>query len=260
MISNFPRRECALFFSAVRLLTRFPAPHSVDHSAEPLDAATRYYPLVGVVIGVIGGTVYWVAALVLEPVIAVLLSTAVTALCTGAFHEDGLADMFDGIGGGYTRERALEIMRDSRIGSFGALALIIVLATKVATLASMSVDLAFMTIICGHTVSRTSSVLTIATSRYARDGDVNAYAASSISSIGLTIAILTGVAALVALAWLDAASTAVGALIGATLGHLGIRCFYQRRIGGYTGDCLGATQQITEVGTYVGIITVVALA
>ncbi len=254
MIISFVRNEGAVFFAAVHLLTRFPLPRRIDYSPVRFNAAGRYYPLVGAIIGAIGALVYWVADLALDPIVAALLSTAATAFCTGAFHEDGLADTFDGIAGGHTRARALEIMKDSRIGSFGALALIIVVATKVVTLASLSGSMAVMAIVCGHIVSRTSSVITIATSRYAREDGTGSCAMTGISGISTVVATMTGAIALIALAVFESVPIAVGALLGAGLGHVGIRIFFQRRIGGYTGDCLGATQQITEVGIYIGIV------
>ena len=130
------KEQWAILLLAVQFLTRLPVPASAGFTPERLTAATRYYPLVGALIGGLVAVVYGVALLAWPPLVAVILSIAASLLLTGAFHEDGLADMFDGVGGGLTRERALEIMKDSRIGTYGAAALILALALKAATLAA----------------------------------------------------------------------------------------------------------------------------
>ncbi len=112
-------------------------PRWVGHDGAQLGGTTRYLPFVGIVVGAVGAGCIWAGAKVFPSVLAVLLSTAVTAVLTGAFHEDGLADTADGLGGGHTRERALEIMKDARIGAFGALALMFVLGAKVVALAAL---------------------------------------------------------------------------------------------------------------------------
>ncbi|MDP2107868.1 MAG: adenosylcobinamide-GDP ribazoletransferase, partial [Rhodocyclaceae bacterium] len=123
------RRELEYFFAALRFFTRLPAPGWVGHSAEQLNHAARYFPLVGVIVGAIGAGVT-LAALQLWPAqIAVLLGMTATLLATGAFHEDGLADSIDGCGGGWTKEQVLAIMKDSRIGSYGAIGIGMALLT-----------------------------------------------------------------------------------------------------------------------------------
>jgi adenosylcobinamide-GDP ribazoletransferase len=120
---NPVRRELEYFFGAVRFFTRLPVPAWVGHSAETLNHSARYFTLVGLIVGL-----HRRAGLSCSlpsssrSTLAVLLSMATTLLVTGAFHEDGWADMVDGFGGGWTRERTLEIMKDSRIGSYGAIA------------------------------------------------------------------------------------------------------------------------------------------
>ena len=153
-------------------------------------AAPRYFPAVGAVIGAAGACVLVAAASVLPMAVAVLLSTAATVALTGALHEDGLADTFDGIGAA-TRERALEIMRDSRIGTYGALGLGLMLAPKVAALAAMPAGLAAAALVAGHAASRLSSVVVVATSRYVRETGAGGFTAQGLGAGGLAVAAAT---------------------------------------------------------------------
>ena len=164
------RNEFKTFALAVHFLTRIPTPFDIGYSPERLRDANRYYPLVGGVIGSVAALAFFLSDLALPTLIAVLIATAATALLTGAFHEDGLADTFDGISGGYDRARSLEIMHDSRIGTFGALALILVISLKVASLTAIA-DSATVVIalIAAHILSRTSTVIVKETSTYARE-------------------------------------------------------------------------------------------
>jgi len=147
------QHELRLFLTAIQYFTRVPVPDWVGHSAAQLNAAARYFPLVGIVVGGVGALVLLAASNVLSVWAAVVISTAVTLFLTGAFHEDGLADTFDGIGATADRDRALEIMKDSRLGTFGALALTLVLMLKVAALAEMAAGTAALALISGHALS-----------------------------------------------------------------------------------------------------------
>src|SRR5271155_1493195 len=109
------KKEIKIFLTAVMFFTRIPCPSWVDHSPEYLRESARYLPLVGIIVGAIGAIVYIVSSVIFPHAIALLLSMLVTILVTGAFHEDGLADMCDGFGGGFTKESILRIMSDSRI-------------------------------------------------------------------------------------------------------------------------------------------------
>ena len=115
--------ELVIFLLAVQFLTRLPVPNGVEFSQQRLAAAPRYYPLVGIVIGALSASVFFAATIIFPNTVSIILAITGGVLFTGAFHEDGLADTFDGIGGGTTKERALTIMKDSRIGVYGAVAL-----------------------------------------------------------------------------------------------------------------------------------------
>ena len=249
------RNQAATFINAIHFLTRIPTPAKIEYSADRLASSTRYYSAVGILIGITVAIIYWITSLVLPPIAAALISTGVGLLITGAFHEDGLADTFDGIGGAHDRQRALEIMKDSRIGTFGTLALLIIIGTKVAALASMPNNTAIAALVIAHSLSRSAIVLTITTSKYAgkqglgsifanRVNPTNLIVALAISAIPLTIAGITLSLTM---------TTIILATCGAITGYILIRLYYQPKLHGYTGDTLGATQQTVELGIYLAI-------
>ncbi|MEL6339515.1 MAG: adenosylcobinamide-GDP ribazoletransferase [Myxococcota bacterium] len=245
--------ELIVFALAVQFLTRFPVPLGDAYTPARLAAAPRYYPLVGVLIGAICAAIYWLARPLLTDPVAVILATAAGVLATGAFHEDGLADTFDGIGAG-SREKALEAMRDSRLGTYGTLALGLTVAMKIGALLALPSERALAAWVVAHGLSRLSSVSVIATSRYVREEGVGKPTADGIGYAGLTIALTTGGALLVWLVWLEGLGAAICAAGGALLGQLFMRWMFERRLGGYTGDTLGAVQQTSELGVYLGLL------
>lgn len=250
------RREAESFFAALRFFTRLPVPAWVGHSAEQLNQAARYFPLVGLIVGALGAGVTLAAAQVWPAAIAVLLGMAATLLVTGAFHEDGLADTIDGMGGGWTKEQVLAIMKDSRIGSYGALGIALALLTKFVALAELfAVSLAptfAALLIAGHGASRLASTTLIYFLDYARDDDTakSKPLATRMSGGELAIAALCGLAPCL---WLPPAQAAVALGLVALVTLLAAR-YFVRRIGGYTGDCLGATQQLAELAFYLGML------
>jgi adenosylcobinamide-GDP ribazoletransferase len=247
-----PKDELVALLLAVQFLTRLPVPRDLPYSEARMVRAVGWYPAVGGVIGVLGAAVFTIASVTAAPV-AAMAAVAATVLATGAFHEDGLADAADGLGGGQDREAALRIMRDSRIGSYGALALIAVLGLKVAALSGLSVTHAAAALIAGHTLSRVAPVLVIARTAYAREEGAK-FTAPRVEPAGLRIALATGAAAaLCAALALGAGAVLTGIVLGG-LPALWFRRFCQRRIGGYTGDTLGATQQLAETGFYLGVL------
>jgi adenosylcobinamide-GDP ribazoletransferase len=248
------REQFAILLLAVQFLTRLPVPASAGFTPERLTASTRYHPLVGVLIGALVALVYALALLAWPPLVALLLSLAASLLLTGAFHEDGLADMFDGVGGGLTRERALEIMKDSRLGTYGTAALVLALGLKVALLAAMPPSVVILALILGHGLSRFSSVLVIATSAYVRDHGTGKPVADGLSRESLVIATGTALVLWLGLALGLGPVAALLGLLGLALGHWGIRRVFERKLGGYTGDCLGAVQQGSELGFYLGLL------
>ena len=251
------REELAVFLLAVQLLTRWPIRSRDLFTEARLAASTRYHPLVGVLIGALSGGVFWLAHLVFPMGLSIVLATAASLLATGAMHEDGLADTCDGLGGGATRERALEIMRDSRLGTFGAAGLGLMLAAKVLALGAMPPEAVPWLLIAAHAASRASAGLAIATSPYVRDAGIATPVAGKVSPGSLAVVLLTGTAAACVLPAVATPAAFVAGLGGLAAGHLAMRCMYERKLGGYTGDCLGAVQQTSELGMYLGVAAVI---
>jgi len=217
-------------------------------------AAVRYYPLAGVLVGGLSAAVFIVSDRVFPSTISVLLAIASGLLLTGALHEDGLADTFDGLGGGATREKALEIMKDSRLGVYGVLALIIALSLKAMALIMLAPAMIPAALVAGHGFSRLACVMVIATSRYIRAEGTGKLVAGSVSPTSLIIALATG-GVIVAVWCLVQTPTALAwAASGLVVSHVLMRLFFEPKLGGYTGDTLGAVQQASETGFYLGLV------
>ncbi|HEY0819517.1 MAG TPA: adenosylcobinamide-GDP ribazoletransferase [Rhizobacter sp.] len=243
------RHELRLIGVALQFLTRVPVPVGFD--PQWLNQSARHFPLVGALVGLFGAGVLWAAGALFPPAVAVGLSMAATVWLTGAFHEDGLADTCDALGGTVGRERALEIMKDSRIGTYGALALLLVLGLKAATLAALPLVWAMVALVLAHTVSRTAAVALIRFLPYA--GDVSQAKAKPlaerISGTGLCVALAWPVALAAALLAWQPGWWPIVATAGLVTGLVASACvrWFMRRLGGITGDALGATQQFTEL-------------
>ena len=248
------RSELYTLLLAVQFLTRLPVSTGDAFSPERLSASVRHYPLVGILIGAIAAGAFAGAQLIFPHLVAVILSTTLILLLTGAFHEDGLADTFDGVGGGLTVERSLEIMKDSRIGTYGTLAVFAVLAIKVASLSALAPPAVIVSLIAGHGLSRWSSVVVIATSSYVRESGTGKPTAEGIGGGPMVYASVTALACIALIAFLLTPASAIFAAVGLVSGHVAMRLVFERKIGGYTGDCLGATQQASEIGVYLGIL------
>lgn len=246
------RLEWHLFLLAVQFLTRIPVPRDLPFSDDLLIRATRYYPLVGMAVGVIGAAVLYLASFAVPMPVAVLLSMAATVFATGAFHEDGLADAADGLGGGLTRERALEIMRDSRIGTYGAVTLGLVLALKAALLMGFAPLDAAVAVILGHAVSRMAPVQVVARDAYAREVGAK-FVAPTVTADGYRVALASAIGcAAVTLIWFGPGAAVLALAVGTGAAAV-LRAMFLRKLQGYTGDCLGGVQQVFEVGFYLGL-------
>jgi adenosylcobinamide-GDP ribazoletransferase len=241
-----PLLELRYFFTALGYFTRVPVPRWVGDEPAYLSASARYFPLVGALVGGVGALVYLAALRVMPVGVAVLLSMAATLLLTGAFHEDGLADCFDAFGGAWKREDVLRIMRDSRIGVFGAIALVVVLTLKWQTLAAMPPMRAAWLMVAAHAASRTVAISYLSTLDYVR---TSGKAKSVAQKMSVGTFLLAAVLGLPWLFWPDwrLACVMLGAL--AALRFL-LGRYFVKRIGGYTGDCLGFAQQLFEVTLY----------
>ncbi|MCK9200753.1 MAG: adenosylcobinamide-GDP ribazoletransferase [Gallionella sp.] len=253
-------RQLHLLLTAVQFFTRLPVPAWVGHSAQQLEQAARYLPLVGMLVGAIAAAVLYLSAQALPLSLAVGLSMVASILVTGAFHEDGLSDFADGFGGGHTKEKMLAIMKDSRVGAYGAIALVLVLLLKYQALLELvgkrSLLFAAAALIAAHAVSRLMAASIMLTQRYVREDDsARAKPAAQLGHASFAVALLTGIASLGLLYVAGAnAATVFSAAIAALLMRAYLAWRLQRRLGGYTGDCLGAVQQLTEIAFYLGLL------
>jgi adenosylcobinamide-GDP ribazoletransferase len=252
----WPLHQCRLFFVALQFFTRLPVPRWVGFEADWLHHASRYFPLVGVVVAAITGAVYALATWLWPAPVAALLATAAGIYATGAFHEDGFADMCDGFGGGHTRERVLDIMKDSRIGAYGAIGIGCLLALKVALLSLLPPGAAIAALFLAHPVSRLAATALIWRLDYARaEGKAKPMAQEMTGAefaIGAFCAALP--AALLGMIGYLSWSTIAGAVLAAALAALWLGRKFVQRLGGYTGDCLGAVQQVAEVAMYLCVL------
>ena len=236
---------------AVQFLTRIPILFVPDAAYDPpADGRRRalvLFPLVGLLVGGIGASV-WIAAswLSLPPFAAAVLAVTATAMTTGAFHEDGLADTSDALGP-HSREKALEVMRDSRIGTFGAVALWAVLTLKAAALASLPAHSFWPVLLAAHVLARWSSLPLARRLPYSQEAKgLGAGLAALIDTPGLLAATALMAVCLFSLVGFP---RGLALLVGALAVMLLTGLFYRRRFGGVTGDCLGATNQLVEALT-----------
>ena len=248
------QRECYAFLGAVRFFTRIPVSDRIPHSSDLLNHAARYFPAVGLIVGLISAIVFSLSFLVLPQSISILLAMAASIYLTGAFHEDGLTDMTDGLGGGWDKLRILDIMKDSRVGSYGVVMIIMVLAIKFGCLTEIHAALVPVMLITGHVFSRYCSVLIMAGMRYVREDTLSKSKplATQLTSNALIVATCFG---LIPLLWLPFDAMLTGMICGVAI-TIWLGRKLQKWLGGYTGDCLGAVQQLSEVAFYLGVLAV----
>ncbi len=259
-------RQLALFFTAAQFLTRLPTPAVRDFDPSSLSQSLRYFPLVGVLVGLINVGVWWLSSLRLPASVSIGLMLAASAVLTGALHEDGFADACDGFGGATAPDRVLAIMKDSRIGAYGAIGVLLMLGLKCTELIALPSALFPLVVIAAHSMSRWCAIGLIWRLAYVRaDGEAKAKPfAGRLSGSAWTLSGLIGIAgfAPLAVAWArwsgGASGPALGAAVlgagaaAAALAALLAAVYFRRRIGGYTGDCLGAAQQLAELAFLLG--------
>ena len=245
-------KELKIFFTALMFYTRIPVPKGTGYSDENLNKSTRYFPLIGIIIGSIGALVLYGFHFILPNVLAILFSMATTIYITGAFHEDGFADFCDGFGGGYTKDKVLSIMKDSRIGTYGSVGLIMILAVKFFALTNVEISSVPIVLICAHAFSRIFPVVMIYTSSYSRlDATSKTKPIGKKGSIGsLIIALICSLVFLYFFHWF----AIIVIIFICTIIFIIFRNYVLRRIDGYTGDVLGALQQISEIGFYIAYL------
>lgn len=261
-VIQFISYEYRLLLVAIQFLTRLPVPPFAYYNPQWLHQSSRHFPAVGLLVGLLCAGVFWLGSILFTPLVAAVISTVFGIRLTGAFHEDGLADSCDGLGGGLTRERTLTIMKDSRLGTYGVLGLVSALLLKVTLLASMPLSVAIIALIIGHTASRLLCISLLALLPYG--GEIEHAKAKPMAQQ------LTPLQGVLSSGWLILAGVLVTIIFPNTMHQIGLgqwlltlllaliatdymRRLLYRRLEGYTGDGLGATQQVSEVAIYIGL-------
>jgi adenosylcobinamide-GDP ribazoletransferase len=230
---------------AFQFLTRIPLPGK-SHAQGVLSNAAKFFPIVGFVVALGAIGLRRILSGHLPPPVVVVLVLSYLVLITGAFHEDGLADAADGFGGGWSKEKILQIMRDSRIGSFGALAIGLSLLARYSVLSSLRFDKFSTYIIVAHVLCRWTTLPLSFLMPPARTEGQGGGVALRTSVLSLTLGTLITLVICYPLMHLALWIPFAAALAVTVLTAL----YYQSQIGGVTGDCLGATNQLTEIAVY----------
>ena len=254
-LSRLLRSEAEAFFGALRFFTRLPVPAWVGHSTEGLNASARYFSAIGLIIGCLGALTFLLALKIWPVPVALLLSMGSTIYLTGAFHEDGLADSADGLGGGWEKADVLRIMKDSCTGSYGVVTLSMVLLGKFTALSQLPVTWIPLALIAGHSLSRFCSTVLIACLDYVRE-DLLSKAKPLATQLSAKSLLLAASFALLGLGICKISINVPPLLCGVALAALAafwLARKMKKRLGGYTGDLLGAIQQISELAFYLGL-------
>ena len=251
------KKQWKLFLTAIMFYTRIPVPKNIDHSDELLNKSNKYFSLIGWIAGGFGALVFYICQFAFPLSISVVLSMVSTILLTGAFHEDGFADSCDAFGGGWTKEKILEIMKDSRIGTYGTVGLILILLIKYLSLININVEQIPFVLFAAHALSRYTATGMIFFSEYTRDDDKSKSkpVGKSLSSTNYFISFIFGSTPLLLLSivysyWYLLILITIIPII------FFLKRYFEKWIGGFTGDALGATQQVSEIVFYLSFIVI----
>lgn len=254
------KKELHIFFTCLMFYTRIPCPKNIDHHPDYLNKATRYFPLIGWIVGSISFISYYIFSLFLSIEIAVIFAIITSILTTGAFHEDGFADVCDGFGGGWTKEKILIIMKDSAIGAYGAIGLVMLFLLKFKLLSESILLfsnhnlLIILLFISAHSLSRLAAITIIFTHEYSREDATSKSKPIAKNHTWKEVfgSFFFGLLPLFVLSYFD--YKILFALIPVFLTRYFLVRYFQKWINGYTGDCLGATQQVCEVVFYLSTL------
>ena len=255
------KKELHIFFTALMFYTRIPCPKNIIHDPDYLNKASRYFPLIGWIAGGISFIVFYLSTFLFSNEIAVVLSMIAGILVTGAFHEDGFADVCDGFGGGWTKEKILLIMKDSAIGAYGAIGIVLLFLLKFQSLVQLlteanSIVIGLLLFVSAHALSRLAAVSIVFTHEYSRE-DASSKSkpiAQNFTWREVVGAFFFGLLPLFALSFCYAQMLLV--VIPVFLFRYFLARYFQKWIDGYTGDCLGATQQVCEVIFYLSAVAI----
>lgn len=254
-LRNEANLQLHIFLNALMFYTRIPVPTWMKHDEEMLNKATIYFPVIGWIVAGISSLVFYGASSIFNPEISILLSIVASILTTGAFHEDGFADVCDGFGGGWTKEKILEIMKDSRVGTYGSVGLILILALKFYSLKLLDNQTLIWTLFIAHSISRFVALSFIFTLNYVREDALSKVKpiAKKLLMRDLSIAFCLAIIPLLMYLIITANFFLLLIIPPLVLVHLYLSYYFKKWIGGYTGDCLGATQQVSEIVIYLVI-------
>lgn len=248
------KKQIICFLLAVSFFTRIPIPRNTPFSLELLNQSSRYFSLIGWIIGLFSALSLWLSSFILPPSVAIIISMISSILLTGAFHEDGLADSADGLGGGMTLERKLAIMKDSRLGTYGAIALWSVLLLKfvlLTELAKYQLSHAILALIIMHPLSRAVAGSMIFDMKYVRDDDAKAKPVADHQRFSdLIILMIFGGCTFL----LVDLKTVISLFTVQIVLRMYMKSALNKRLGGYTGDTLGGSQQLSELLGYLTLL------
>ena len=243
------------FFVALQFLTRLPVPRDSASSESDLGKAAAFFPLVGVIVGGGAALVFVLLQRVLPVPASVLCAVVFATFMTNGFHEDGLADTFDGFGGGWTKDRVLEIMRDSRIGTYGTLALIFLILGKYNFLSSLPQTQIWRWLIVAHVAARWTTLPLCVWLPYARPEGQGKLVAKQVGGLEIIMGTVTLFLVFLLLPW---QATLAAFLVTAFVTLLS-GSYFRARLQGISGDCLGAANQLTEVALYLTAVVLLRL-
>lgn len=255
------KTQLHIFLTALMFYTRIPCPIKFPHSEGNLNKASRYFPLIGWIVGGLSFIGFAIGFWLFNISIAVALSLLVGVLVTGGFHEDGLADSADGFGGGWNKTKILTIMKDSRIGAYGVIALVLMFLIKYSTLVhlcqflvetthptiTLNLYLVALSFISYHALARLTAISMVFISTYAREDATSKVKpiAKSYGLVDVIGALFFGIVPLLVLVYF-VSWTFIAVLVPLVFLVLYAKYYFEKWLDGYTGDCLGALEQLSE--------------
>jgi adenosylcobinamide-GDP ribazoletransferase len=257
------KQQFQIFLNALRFYTRIAVPNyqklgDVRYNDEILNRTSVYYPIIGWIVGGISAIIFYLFSFVLNPEIAILLSMIASILTTGAFHEDSFAKVCEGFGIGVTKERILAIMRESKLGTFGSVGLILIVGLKFFSLEILDNQTLIWTLVIAHSLSRFMALSFIFTLDYVPEDFINEAkpVAKKLSQNDLLTAFTLSMIPFFIYVIITKNFFLFLTFPPLILVHLYLGYFFKKWIGGFTGDCLGAVQQITEVVIYLVVVAI----
>lgn len=243
-MKSYPE-QLHLFFNALTFYTRISAPKWVVYSPEYQAKCSKFLPWIGTLVGAYAALIFWLCQFIFPDSLAIILSMTASILITGGIHEDGLADCCDGFGGGWEKQQILKIMKDSSVGSYAVLGLVLALLLKYTAL--LEVQETLLVMVCAHSLSRFMPLLLMRKLAYAGENEASKSKelAVPLSNKDLSIALLP-----ILLCFLFLPATFITVALSCLLLTYWLMGFFRRKIGGYTGDCLGFCQQLNELLIY----------